>query len=60
MACCIKSADELHGRSRKTMPRKLEIEQRYWLNRSVPWHLFTNEEFDRTADKPLRLYCNVR
>lgn len=48
-AWSIKSADELRGRQRKTVLAKLEIERRYWLQRGVPWHLFTNEEFDQTV-----------
>lgn len=39
MACCIKSADELCGRSRKTVLGKLEIERRYWCARGIPWYL---------------------
>lgn len=49
VAYCIKSVDELHGRSRKTVLAKLEIERRYWLNRGVFWYLFTNNEFDKTV-----------
>lgn len=48
-AYCIKSADELHGRSRKTVLAKLEIERRYWLHRGIPWYLFTSDEFDKTV-----------
>jgi hypothetical protein len=48
-AWSIKSADELRGRHRKAVLAKLEIERRYWLQRGVPWHLFTNEEFDQTV-----------
>jgi len=48
-AWSIKSADELRGRHRKSVLAKLEIERRYWLQRGVPWHLFTNEDFDQTV-----------
>lgn len=48
-AWSIKSADELRGRNRKAVLAKLEIERRYWLQRGVPWHLFTNEDFDQTV-----------
>lgn len=49
IAFSIKSADDLRGRSRKTVLTKLEIERRYWLVRGVPWYLFTNAEFDKTV-----------
>jgi hypothetical protein len=48
-AWSIKSADELRGHHRKAVLAKLEIERRYWLQRGVPWHLFTNEGFDQTV-----------
>ncbi|WP_229442995.1 TnsA endonuclease N-terminal domain-containing protein [Massilia psychrophila] len=48
-AWSIKSADELRGRHRKAVLAKLEIERRYWLQRGVPWYLFTNEGFDQTV-----------
>jgi hypothetical protein len=47
VAFSIKSADDLCGRSRKSVLTKLEIERRYWLMRGVPWYLFTNAEFDK-------------
>jgi hypothetical protein len=49
MAFSIKSADDLCGRSRKSVLAKLEIEQRYWLGRGIPWYLFTNAEVDKTV-----------
>lgn len=49
VAFSIKSADDLRGRSRKSVLTKLEIERRYWLVRGVPWYLFTNAEFDKTV-----------
>jgi hypothetical protein len=48
IACSLKSADELRGRNRKSVLAKLEIERRYWLQRGVPWRLFTSEDFDQT------------
>lgn len=48
IAWSLKSADELRGRNRKSVLAKLEIERRYWLQRGVPWRLFTNEDFDQT------------
>lgn len=48
IAWSLKSTDELRGRSRKSVLAKLEIEQRYWLQRGVPWRLFTSEDFDHT------------
>lgn len=47
IAWSLKSTDELRGRSRKSVLAKLEIERRYWLQRSVPWRLFTSEDFDQ-------------
>jgi hypothetical protein len=47
-AISIKSADELRRAGRKSVLVKLEIERRYWLQRGVPWSLFTCEEFDET------------
>jgi len=47
VAFSIKSADDLRGRSRKSVLTKLEIERRYWLVRGIPWYLFTNAEFDK-------------
>lgn len=49
MAFSIKSADDLRGRSRKSVLAKLEIERRYWLRRGIPWYLFTNAEVDETV-----------
>ena len=49
VAFSIKSADDLRGRSRKSVLTKLEIERRYWLMRGVPWYLFTSAEFDKTV-----------
>lgn len=49
IAFSIKSADDLRGRSRKSVLTKLEIERRYWLLRGIPWYLFTSAEFDKTV-----------
>jgi hypothetical protein len=49
VAFSIKSADDLRGRSQKSVLTKLEIERRHWLVRGVPWYLFTNAEFDKTV-----------
>ena len=49
VAFSIKSADDLRGRSRKSVLTKLEIERRYWLVCGIPWYLFTNAEFDKTV-----------
>jgi hypothetical protein len=48
IAWSLKNADELRGRNRKSVLAKLEIERRYWLQRGVPWRLFTSEDFDQT------------
>jgi len=48
-AFSIKSADDLRGRTRKSVLTKLEIERRFWLVRGIPWYLFTNAEFDKTV-----------
>ena len=48
-AWSIKSPEELRGRNRRRVLAKLELERRYWLERNIPWRLFTTNEFDRTV-----------
>lgn len=48
-AWSIKSANELRGRNRRNVLRKLEIERQYWQRRGVLWRLFTDNDFNPTV-----------
>ncbi|HEY8099302.1 MAG TPA: TnsA endonuclease N-terminal domain-containing protein, partial [Burkholderiaceae bacterium] len=48
LAVSVKSADDLRGCHCTRTLAKLEIERRYWLMRSVPWLLITDEDLNET------------